>query len=315
MSNKWVSLIPKNLLDSFSDGDPPVFFIGSGCGKEAVPPVKTASELAQSARTRLDIEDNGEGLAELLQYIKNDFAGSHAAVVKWLRTELAHDSAKPGCAHELLLRLPVNEYLTTNYDALLSKAAQESGITLVTVDDPGSFLITAKSSKTLGRLHGSFENAGAVVATTDDYIALFTSGDTRWRDLLLQLLRSRTVVFIGYSLRDFTTWTSYISTRIVWAKEMPPHVLVAPAVGSHMATFWRGLGIQYVPLTAARFLVGLHIALGSFPTDESVAIAAFGATKGLTAGVARTSLEEFRRRNHDPNLGVAAARHISEVSR
>src|SRR5438874_402100 len=133
--------VPPNIVESLRNvSDRPVFFLGSGFGKECCPPLKTGSEIAASVRQLLDISDNGEGLAEVLQYLQNARGRSKTKVVEWLKAELAYGSTRPGGAHHLLLRLPSREYVTTNYDtALLDASKRIDQLTLVPIGDPGSF--------------------------------------------------------------------------------------------------------------------------------------------------------------------------------
>src|SRR5215471_9451928 len=120
--DEWKQLIPKSLVACFEEDNPPVIFIGSGLGKEAIPPLRTSTELIADLRKELEVGDSGETLAELLQYLKNRESGTTRGVVSWLRQKLGHGQSAPGGAHYLLLSLPLNEILTTNYDLLLNGA-------------------------------------------------------------------------------------------------------------------------------------------------------------------------------------------------
>ena len=316
MAHNWSEEIPKTLIESFRKPDKPVVFLGSGLGREAVPPLKTAAALGAAACAHLGIVPDSESLADQLQYLKND-ARSARFVVDWLRTELHDGTAKPGGAHYLLLQLPIGEYLTTNYDSLLNDAALSiRDFRLVDIYDAGSYkLPTGHTIRTavLGRLHGSFSDARSIVATTEDYIDNFAHG-TRWRELLTAILRERTVIFVGYSLRDFTTWTSFIATRLQWAREMPPHFLVAPGL-PHVTQYWSTFGITHIPLTAHAFLIGLHERLGTFPTNSDTAAAAAAACKGVSIDAIPEILERVRREERYADVTLAASKIVREAQR
>jgi hypothetical protein len=66
--DSWIQAVPQNLVDSFDELEPPVIFLGSGFGQEAVPPLKTTEQLAEELRKQLGLKNEGEDLAELLQY-------------------------------------------------------------------------------------------------------------------------------------------------------------------------------------------------------------------------------------------------------
>lgn len=319
MIEEWAALIPADLIESFQI-DPPVVFIGAGFGKEAIPPLKTAAELTKELRDELGVSaDSGEGLSELLQYLKNQSAGSKRSVVEWLRKKLLHDSNDPGGAHYLLLHLSSQEFITTNYDSLLVKAARKiQGYTLTPVDDPGSYQSTLDRIKgrnreaVLGRIHGAYESEDRLVATTDDYIHNYTQ-QKKWPQILEERLRNRRVIFIGYSLRDFTTWTSYISMLVEWGNNKYPHVMVAPTQSTHVTTFWSNYGIQYIPLKAHQFLIGLHDRLNNLENVETVAFSAAASCLNKSYDDTVTEIEQVQKDSSYSSPLRAALTLVEEI--
>jgi hypothetical protein len=314
MIDQWSTLIPDDLVRAFTESRFPVIFIGSGFGKEAIPALKTGGELEVKLRTDLGVADTGEGLAELLQYLQNKSVGAKREVVSWLKRQLLHGVSEPGGAHRLLLKLPCREFLTTNYDSLFMKASRQiPGYTLTAIDDAGtyeSYLAEAKTDEAvLARLHGAFESEDRMVATTDDYINNYATSN-KWRDIVQGLLRSRILVFIGYSLRDITTWTSYITILSRWKGNMPPHVMVAPSSSSHIGKFWAQYGVQYVPLKAHQFLIGLHDRLNTLESDKDIAVAAAASCLGKTCETSIEDIKELQRASGYPNLLIAALKIV-----
>jgi hypothetical protein len=317
MIEEWGKLIPDDLITGFKGEQVPIIFIGSGFGKEAIPPLATGGQLESQLRTDLNIDDTGEGLAELLQYLQNKSVGAKRVVVTWLKQHLLHGVSMPGGAHRMLLGLPCREFLTTNYDSLLIEASRRiPNYTLTPIDDPGTYesykadARVRENEAILCRLHGAFESEDRLVATTDDYIKNYVANDRHWRDIVQTILRNRTLVFIGYSLRDFTTWSSYISIFSKWRGSMPPHVMVSPVSSSHITTFWGNYGIQYVPLKAFQFLIGLHDRLGSLETNEATAVAAAAACLEETCEDAAPRIEKFQRDFGYSQLLMAALRIV-----
>jgi SIR2-like domain len=314
MLTKWGKLIPPTLLDTLRDSNRlPVFFIGSGFGQEAVPPLKTATGLADAAFAQLGINSNGEGLAEILQYLKNSFGNSHARLVDWLKQQLLYGKAKPGGAHHLALRLATRTYVTTNYDTLLLDAAKHvPDKAVVPISDAASLNEQNHPPNTvmIAHIHGSFLNAKSIVACTDGFIEYLRKDE--WRTTIEEFMHRRTIVFLGYSLRDFTTWWSYISALLRYYDDMPPHVLVSPSTGSHLASYWEKYHVQYVPLTAARFLIGVHDALGTLRDD--VAIAGAAACLQLPMSAVDPELAKLRLQYRYTDKSLAALRVIEEAS-
>ncbi|HJP93065.1 MAG TPA: SIR2 family protein [Pyrinomonadaceae bacterium] len=320
MLDEWAHLIPDDVVTSFNEGPLPVIFLGSGFAKESLPPLKTGGELAVDLRTELRIDDGGEGLAELLQYYKNSMSRNDRAVVTWLRRKLLDGESKPGGAYRLLLELPCKEFLTTNYDSLLSDASRElKGYYLTPVDDPTSYkelranLHNENGRPILGRLHGAFESQTRIVATTDDYIRNYTR-EQQWREILQDIISNDRVIFIGYSMRDFTTWTSYISMYVRWDGNRYPHVMVGPSSSDHVISFWNNYGVKFVPLTAAQFLIGVHSRIKTLETKETVLFAAAAARLGKTYTETLEELERRKERHKYPNLKLTAMKAVLEDS-
>jgi hypothetical protein len=252
---------------------------------EAVPKLKTSGQLCVALREFLNTPDKGEGLAELLQYLKNQEAGSLRAVTQWLQEQLLFGTAQPGGAHHLLLSLPIREILTTNYDLLLEDAAKPSAKTIHTVSTPNDYrnaLLNGKHSDIilLGRLHGSFLDEEHIVATTDDYNKRYDKED--WSDLFTDIVLNRQFLFIGYSLRDFNVWSHYVTSLYKSRGHSWPHVMVTPHSSQHARRFWDAYNIQLVPLIASEFLIGLHSALGTLDNNNDNLLAAAAARHKLT---------------------------------
>jgi len=151
INKEWSNQIPDEILASFQSSDPPIIFIGSGFAKEAIPPLRTGGELASLLRTELGLDDSGESLAELLQYLQNHLAGSKKRVTDWLKEKLLYGISEPGGAYRLLLELPSNVFLTTNYDLLLMDASRQINYRLIPIDDPLSFNTSLHDIKVMKR--------------------------------------------------------------------------------------------------------------------------------------------------------------------
>jgi hypothetical protein len=153
--------------------------------------------------------------------------------------------------------------------------------------------------KVYGKVHGSFDGAGTaeIVATTDDYIREYVK--PRWRTKIRDLIRKRRVVFIGYSLRDFTTWTSYVSAILQNPTDIWPHTMVGPSASEHEADFWSKYKIHYIPLTAHQFLIALHDALGTLGVGKNPVWTA-AACWGVAPDIAQTRFDEEHKRSHYP---------------
>ena len=318
INNQWLKVIPKDIIESFKElEEPPIIFIGSGFGKEAIPPLKTGGELAVELRKELGLTGNEDNLSELLQYLKNSRARTTRSVTEWLKKQLNHGKSEPGGSHRLLLELPCKIFLTTNYDSLLLDASRQIGYKLIPIDDPSSFesnyedIRAGLKTGLLARLHGSFEYQENIVATTDDYIERFL-GDKRWQEILENILRSQRVVFIGYSLKDFTTWTSFISVFTKWKHATHPHVLISPNNSDHISNFWNQYRIRYIPLKASQFLITIHDQLGNLEKRKDIAVAAVAAQTGKTFDESLVEVEAQKKTHGYPSLELTALKMLMD---
>src|ERR1017187_2310585 len=60
--DSWCSHIPAALIEALQSDVPPTFFLGSGFGKEALPPLATGAELAEDLRNELGVHDDSIAL-------------------------------------------------------------------------------------------------------------------------------------------------------------------------------------------------------------------------------------------------------------
>jgi hypothetical protein len=106
----------------------------------------------------------------------------------------------PGCyalAHALIADLPVQEFVTTNYDPLVELAAEGIGrrLTVLPFDE------AVPGAPWLLKLHGDAAHPQSVVLTREEYLQL---GDSRaaLAGVLHALLLTRHVLFVGTSMLD-----------------------------------------------------------------------------------------------------------------
>nr|WP_204331451.1 SIR2 family protein [Geodermatophilus sabuli] len=172
-------------------------FVGAGVSAAAGLP--TWEQLLDELAVRSGLgEALGEGLARL--------PAQDAAAL--LARELGREQLEafvgerfgPGpyaLAHALIADLPVQEFVTTNYDPLVELAAADIGrdLSVLPFDDaePGR--------PWLLKLHGDSAHPASVVLTRDEYLQF---GDSRaaLAGVLHSLLLTRHVLFVGTSMQD-----------------------------------------------------------------------------------------------------------------
>src|SRR5829696_377890 len=172
-------------------------FIGAGVSAAAGLPTweQLVGELA--ARSGLD-DDLREGLSRLPPQ------DSAALVARELGRDRLEEFVKerfgPGpyaLAHALVADLPVQEFVTTNYDPLVELAASDMGRQVRVLP----FEEAEPGSPWLLKLHGDAGHPESVVLTREEYLQF---GDTRaaLAGVLHSLLLTRHVLFVGTSMLD-----------------------------------------------------------------------------------------------------------------
>jgi hypothetical protein len=100
-------------------------------------------------------------------------------------------------AHALVAALPVQEFVTTNYDPLVELAAADVGreLTVLPFQEP------TPGAPWLLKLHGDAAHPDSIVLTREEYLQF---GDTRaaLAGVLHSLLLTRHVLFVGTSMQD-----------------------------------------------------------------------------------------------------------------
>jgi hypothetical protein len=172
-------------------------FIGAGVSAAAGLPTweQLVAELAErsgldddlrAGLTRLPLQDSAALLARELgrgpleAYVQERFGPGTYAL-----------------AHALIADLPVQEFVTTNYDPLVEQAAADIGRQVRVLP----FEEAAPGSPWLLKLHGDAAHPESVVLTREEYLQF---GDTRaaLAGVLHSLLLTRHVLFVGTSMLD-----------------------------------------------------------------------------------------------------------------
>lgn len=122
------------------------------------------------------------------------------------------DDLQPNKLHDLIMQFNVNTIVTTNYDRLIERSAENNGIFLNVVSKDND-LPYRNSNKELIKMHGDFENDNFVLKE-DDYLN-YSNNFKLIENYIKSLIGSKTILFLGYSLQDpdlkqIFTWVKQI---------------------------------------------------------------------------------------------------------
>jgi hypothetical protein len=147
----------------------------------------------------LDIEREPD-LIRLTQYAINE-AGGRARVNARLINEFTR-RAEATRNHELLARLPVSAFWTTNYDGLIEESLSAAGREPAVIHSQEQ--LTSRSqwaNSTVYKIHGDRSRPDQCVLSQDDF-ENYSDSHGQFIELLRGSLVESTFLFIGYSLSD-----------------------------------------------------------------------------------------------------------------
>ncbi len=265
-------------------------FLGAGISRPPLPDgVELANELAgqtQDGYPFLHCDD----LMQVAQYTATLVDGSSpkVAVAGLLKQYDPPDFSDKTQPHRVLASLPIATYLTTNYDLYMEQAlVKENRTPLTEVCRWNSELEFRRSylsekdpdigSPVVYHIHGHVDDPDSMVLTEDDYLD-FIVNVRRYEGApvdaqvipakIYALLRSTSLVFVGYGLRD---WNLRILLRALVERadkaarkvgvgvQIEPEEPLVTAVGKdrairYLEKYFEGLNIRVFWGTAQQFV-------------------------------------------------------------
>lgn len=150
-------------------------------------------------------------LISLAQYHLNKNANNRHSLNQKIANEF-HHGKKPNGNHEILSRLPIFTYWTTNYDRLIEASLKNAG-KIVDVKYTTKHLANTIHGRNaiLYKMHGDVENPDDAIISKDQYEKYYQSHGAFINTLSGDLV-SKTFLFIGFSFTDPNL--DYILSRV-----------------------------------------------------------------------------------------------------
>lgn len=167
--------------------------------------------LLKDIASELELDINREDLLSLSQYYVNDKCGNRSRINELIIDELS--SIKEITEnHEILARLPIDTFWTTNYDCLIEKSLEGIG-KVVDVKHSVKQLPYSKTKKdaVVYKMHGDVSMPDEAVLIKDDYEKYFLTRNDFFTILRSDLLTKR-FLFLGFSFSDPNI--EYILSRV-----------------------------------------------------------------------------------------------------
>lgn len=246
--------LPSALVEACRRGNM-VIFAGAGISTEV--PAVFPETLYEEIRAELNCEADSfpqvmaryqeqHGRSELVRKVKrkfdyvDSFPNSRRAARRF---------------HRELATIPfVNDIITTNWDTYFEEECLATPI--VKGDDIA--LLNLYPRKVF-KLHGSIANLSSLVVTEEDYAESISKlGQNVLGAHVKELLSSKTVVFIGYSLTDWNFRRIYDSLRSDMGKFAPKSYFVSPFHSERAVE----MGLHFLQTSGVKFLRGMKEQLG-----------------------------------------------------
>ncbi|EPQ4558727.1 SIR2 family protein, partial [Escherichia coli] len=236
-----------------------VLFIGAGFSKFSeteLIKIPTWRELINELKDDLGLSEENDYLkiAQLyfLQYGQNSYVKKVKSIIRDL---------KPSLFHKMLFELNPHYIITTNWDSLLEKTAQDIGLAYDLVSSDVD-LAQSHLDKKIIKMHGDFRQNNFVFKE-DDYLQ-YSQNFPLIENFIKGIFSTNTVVFLGYSYSDYdlkqiVSWVTTIS------KATPRKYLLQKNHDAAQALYLRNHGISL--LTPMNTDISYHDLYSKFFSD------------------------------------------------
>ncbi len=177
------------------------------------------------------------GMANYFSFLKEQF-GSHP-----------DDRGRLSRSHLELVKLPIQNVFTTNYDELIELAYRTFGQEVKVSVSPEEFLAhqVDKPRRHIIKIHGSIDRPDTIVLARTDY-ARSRRERAEMFYYLAQELRYTSFLFVGFSLLDPNFGLLHDEARIVMKNLMPVSYVVQGSPDVVKEAYLRAMGVNTISL-------------------------------------------------------------------
>jgi len=184
--------------------------IFAGAGLSTASGYVNWKELLRPLASELNLDiDQESDLVAIAQFYLNE--NGRNRISQQLMDEIATLKV-PNEIHQILARLPIRTYWTTNYDKLIEKALENSGKTPdVKYTNNHLALTKRRRDAVIYKMHGDIDHPDSAIISKDDYEG-YPVTNAPYITALSGDLVSKTFLFIGFSFTDPNI--DYIFSRV-----------------------------------------------------------------------------------------------------
>ncbi len=246
--------LPIPVLDAACDGTL-VLFAGAGISTESklAFPVSFYDEI----RSKLQINDRPEFKVVMDEYCRQP--NGRALLLNEIRQRFLKAKLWPEINravtrfHRVVATIPhLTDIITTNWDDFFELVC--NAVPLVSGED---FIFWNTAGRKVYKIHGSVNSYGSLVATSDDFKRRYAElKNGLVGDSLRMMLATRTILFVGYSLRDI----EFVRMYKLLTKDMSgmiPHAYII-TLTDESATRFSEMGMTPIVTDATFFIKSLR---------------------------------------------------------
>ena len=221
----------ENLINKYSKALDPgsaAVFAGAGISRPAGY-VDWKGLLRNAAeQIHLDVDKEKHDLVSLAQYYFNKCNG-RGGLNEIIVDEFGGD-AKPTKNHELLAKLPIDTFWTTNYDCLIEEALRNVGKKAeIKTKDKQLQISKPNIDAIVYKMHGDIDDVNEAIITRDDY-EKYGMTHPLFREVLDGNLLTKTFLFLGFSFTDPNLDYVLGRIRMLLNKSTRPHYCIIKTV-------------------------------------------------------------------------------------
>lgn len=204
------------------------FFVGAGIS--AASRLPTWNELLAPDLRALGLElQADDDLTAIAQYVVNRATGNRGPLINRIRAATGR-SVPINPYHQAIAKCVVDQVWTTNYDCLLETAFADYPV-IVRASDASMSHPSHDAEIEIIKIHGCATNSNHedIVITKEDYEDFFVRRPATAHRLRTELL-GRSMLFIGYSLRDRNIENIFVEARRLAMKATRRHYLIQKTI-------------------------------------------------------------------------------------
>jgi len=237
-----------NILKKYNENNKLTVFVGAGVSKSSNLP--SWGDLIDMIKSELFI-DNSE--TDYLKIAQLYYLSCGETVYYQKIKKFFPENIEPTEIQKLIFNLKPANIITTNWDILLEKTAQNNGF-IYDVISKDEHLVQSELENHIIKMHGDFRDNN-IVFKEDDYIN-YKNNFPLIENYVKSILSTNAILFLGYSygdinLKQITKWIQNNS------KVMPPMFLVVFKENKNQSKYLENFGIQTIVIQTENVTFGL----------------------------------------------------------